>query len=195
MRLELNPFVPPPPESPKYPTHNSTLPFHQDSSNKSSVMPTHLCPWDPKSITLLLDIWDGHSPVAAALHRPPLHCPTRCFPCVQNPFQTHSETLHCPISASCTRGTVTETSPCPSGSPASFPRTRPADGCCTQTPPPLPSTPPHPCCLPWVRRNASHAQDPVAEHKRNQSKICPEKVQQGRLSQAEVMLEWMRQNH
>lgn len=31
--------------------------------------------------------------------------------------------------------------------------------------------------------------------KRNQSKICPKKVQQGRLPQAEAMLEWMRRNH
>lgn len=142
-----------------------------------------------------LDSWDGHSSVAAALHKPPLLCCTHCSLCVQNPFQTPLRTSHFLISASCTLAVpqgplsallVTSCFPTP---------------CCRwiqHSTTPMSSTPSLLCCLPWARRNPSQPKislQCMAENKKKQRKICPKKVQQGRLPQAEVMLEWMRQNH
>lgn len=141
--------------------------FPSVTSPTRPVLCPHILPPEilNPSFCFTLDSWDGHSSVAPALRKPPLHRRTRCFLCGQNPFQPHLETSHFHISARCTLAL-------PQGPLSALlvtnllPKTHPADGSSTQTPPSISNTPPRLCCLPWVRRNASQVQDADAVHDR-----------------------------
>lgn len=78
--------------------------FPSATSPTRPVLCPHILPPEilNPSFCFTLDSWDGHSSVAAALQKPPLHRRTRCFLCGQNPFQPHLETSHFHISARCT---------------------------------------------------------------------------------------------